>query len=155
MPKVGDKQPFVCGCQMKKTTGSSKDLSKQQCSLIAVKPWSLQDLFVIHSEQNFQRKLNFNPAIISVIDYEKHRGRSYQGLWWHLQAHWRMGSIPGKDVVLKNSLSWKLPYSTQYLITLGFFPFNFFLGYVYLSPILTMFPPPHWCSGSVLTTSWQ
>jgi len=39
----------------------------------------------------------------------------------------------------------------QYLITLGFFPFNFFLGYVYLSPILTMFPPPHWCSVSALS----
>jgi len=39
----------------------------------------------------------------------------------------------------------------QYLITLGFFPFNFFLGYVYLSPILTMFPPPHWCSVPALS----
>jgi len=39
----------------------------------------------------------------------------------------------------------------QYLITLGFFPFNFFLGYVYLSPILTMFPPPHWCSVTALS----
>ena len=47
-------------------TGSSKHLSKQQCSLIAVKPCSIQDLFVIHSEQKFQRKLYFNPAIISV-----------------------------------------------------------------------------------------
>jgi len=33
----------------------------------------------------------------------------------------------------------------QYLLTLAFFPFNIFLGYVYLSPILTLFPPPHWC----------
>jgi len=32
----------------------------------------------------------------------------------------------------------------QYLLTLAFFPFNIFLGYVYLSPILTLFPPPHW-----------
>ena len=33
----------------------------------------------------------------------------------------------------------------QYLITLIFFPFNIFLGYVLLSPILTLFTPPHWC----------
>jgi len=39
----------------------------------------------------------------------------------------------------------------QYLITLGFFPFNFFLGYVYLSPILTLFPPPHWCAVPALS----
>ena len=32
----------------------------------------------------------------------------------------------------------------QYVITFAFFPFNFFLGYIYLSPILTTFPPPHW-----------
>jgi len=34
----------------------------------------------------------------------------------------------------------------QYLITLAFFPFNIFLGYVYLSPILTLYTPPHWCA---------
>merc|ERR1712130_218202 len=39
----------------------------------------------------------------------------------------------------------------QYPITLGFFPFNFFLGYVYLSPILTLFPPPHWCAVPALS----
>jgi len=33
----------------------------------------------------------------------------------------------------------------QYLLTIAFFPFNIFLGYVYLSPILTLFTPPHWC----------
>lgn len=33
----------------------------------------------------------------------------------------------------------------QYLLTLIFFPFNIFLGYVLLSPILTLFTPPHWC----------
>jgi len=33
----------------------------------------------------------------------------------------------------------------QYTLTLIFFPFNIFLGYVYLSPILTLFTPPHWC----------
>ena len=42
-------------------------------------------------------------------------------------------------------------YDCQYLITLGFFPFNFFLGYVYLSPILTLFPPPHWCAVPALS----
>ena len=26
-----------------------------------------------------------------------------------------------------------------------FFLFNMFLGYVYLSPILTLATPPHWC----------
>ena len=33
----------------------------------------------------------------------------------------------------------------QYLLTIIFFPFNIFLGYVLLSPILTLFTPPHWC----------
>ena len=33
----------------------------------------------------------------------------------------------------------------QYILTLIFFPFNIFLGYVNLSPILTLFTPPHWC----------
>ena len=33
----------------------------------------------------------------------------------------------------------------QYMITLVFFLFNIFLGYVYLSPILTVYTPPHWC----------
>jgi len=33
----------------------------------------------------------------------------------------------------------------QYLLTVIFFPFNMFLGYVYLSPILVLFTPPHWC----------
>ena len=32
-----------------------------------------------------------------------------------------------------------------YLLVIIFFPFNIFLGYVYLSPILTVFTPPHWC----------
>ena len=35
-------------------------------------------------------------------------------------------------------------FSHKYLITLAFFPFNIFLGYVYLSPILTLYTPPHW-----------
>ena len=33
----------------------------------------------------------------------------------------------------------------QYLVALIFFPFNIFLGYVHLSPILILFTPPHWC----------
>ena len=32
----------------------------------------------------------------------------------------------------------------QLMITGALFPFNLFLGYVYLSPILTLFAPPHW-----------
>jgi hypothetical protein len=31
------------------------------------------------------------------------------------------------------------------MLTVFFFPFNLFLGYVYLSSILTNFTPPHWC----------
>ena len=34
----------------------------------------------------------------------------------------------------------------QYFTTLVFFLFNMFLGYVYYSPILTVFTPPHWCA---------
>lgn len=33
----------------------------------------------------------------------------------------------------------------QIMLTVFFFPFNLFLGYVYLSSILTNFTPPHWC----------
>jgi OCT family organic cation transporter-like MFS transporter 13 len=33
----------------------------------------------------------------------------------------------------------------QYVLTIMFFPFNIFLGYIYLSPILVLFTPPHWC----------
>jgi len=33
----------------------------------------------------------------------------------------------------------------QILLTLIFMPFNVFLGYTYLSPILTSYTPPHWC----------
>ena len=33
----------------------------------------------------------------------------------------------------------------QYMITIVNFLFNIFLGYVYLSPILTVYTPPHWC----------
>ena len=38
----------------------------------------------------------------------------------------------------------------QYMITAIFFPFNIFLGYVYLSPILVLHTPPHWCRVSGL-----
>ena len=34
----------------------------------------------------------------------------------------------------------------QYMITLVNFLFNIFLGYVYLSPILTVYTPPHFCN---------
>lgn len=33
----------------------------------------------------------------------------------------------------------------QYFITAVFFLFNIFLGYVYLSPIITLYTPPHFC----------
>ena len=33
----------------------------------------------------------------------------------------------------------------QYYSTLVFFLFNIFLGYVYLSPIITLYTPPHFC----------
>ena len=33
----------------------------------------------------------------------------------------------------------------QYFTTLVFFLFNMFLGYVYLSPIITLYTPPHSC----------
>ena len=34
----------------------------------------------------------------------------------------------------------------QFRITLVFLLFNIFLGYVYLSPILTVYTPPHFCN---------
>ena len=34
----------------------------------------------------------------------------------------------------------------QYMITIVNFLFNIFLGYVYLSPILTVYTPPHFCN---------
>ena len=46
------------------------------------------------------------------------------------------------DDILKHVGGWG-PF--QYLLVIIFFPFNIFLGYVYLSPILTLFTPPHWC----------
>ena len=33
----------------------------------------------------------------------------------------------------------------QYMLTLIYFPFNIFLGYILLSPILTLYTPDHWC----------
>jgi len=47
------------------------------------------------------------------------------------------------DDVLKHIGGWG-PF--QLMITGALFPFNLFLGYVYLSPILTLFAPPHWCN---------
>ena len=44
-------------------------------------------------------------------------------------------------------------FSYKYLITLAFFPFNIFLGYVYLSPILTLYTPPHWYGKVTLNLS--
>ena len=39
----------------------------------------------------------------------------------------------------------------QYKITLVTFLFNMFLGYVYYSPIITLYTPPHWCALPELT----
>ena len=52
-------------------------------------------------KKDFREKLCLDPPMISVINHEKQRGRSYQGLWWHLQVYWRMGSIPGKELLQK------------------------------------------------------
>ena len=63
-----------------------------------------------------------------------------------------MGAIPGKVFLLCVYATFNfIAIIPQYVITLGFFPFNFFLGYVYLSPILTLFPPPHWCAVPALS----
>jgi len=53
------------------------------------------------------------------------------------------GGLKDFDDMLKLVGGWG-PF--QYLLVIIFFPFNIFLGYVYLSPILTVFTPPHWCS---------
>jgi len=55
------------------------------------------------------------------------------------ESEWKMKDF---DDVLQHVGGWG-PF--QYLLVLIFFPFNIFLGYVYLSPILTVFTPPHWC----------
>ena len=52
------------------------------------------------------------------------------------------GGLKDFDDMLKLVGGWG-PF--QYLLVIIFFPFNIFLGYVYLSPILTVFTPPHWC----------
>ena len=54
----------------------------------------------------------------------------------------RGSEIKDFDDILKHVGGWG-PF--QYLLVIIFFPFNIFLGYVYLSPILTLFTPPHWC----------
>lgn len=41
----------------------------------------------------------------------------------------------------------------QVSLTLFFFPFNLFMGYVYLSSILINFAPPHWCKVDALMNS--
>ena len=54
------------------------------------------------------------------------------------------------DDILKHVGGWG-PF--QYLLVVIFFPFNIFLGYVYLSPILTLFTPPQ--SLTVWSTLWS
>ena len=46
------------------------------------------------------------------------------------------------DDILQKVGGWGL---FQYILVIAFFPFSIFLGYIYLSPILTLFTPPHWC----------
>ena len=43
----------------------------------------------------------------------------------------------------------------QYKVTVVNLLFNMFLGYVYYSPILTVFTPPHWCRVSQLANLSQ
>ena len=64
----------------------------------------------------------------------------YIGGWGPFQV---VGSTC-KPVTQKCMVQANYPFNLQYVITFAFFPFNFFLGYIYLSPILTTFPPPHW-----------
>ena len=52
-------------------------------------------------------------------------------------------SINDFDDILEHVGGWG---RFQYITTLVFFLFNIFLGYVYLSPILTLYTPPHWCA---------
>ena len=54
----------------------------------------------------------------------------------------RNKNIKDFDDILSHVGGWG-PF--QYCTTLVFFLFNIFLGYVYLSPILTVFTPPHSC----------
>ena len=60
----------------------------------------------------------------------------------------RERKIKDFDDILKYIGGWG-PF--QYMLTLIFFPFNIFLGYVYLAPVLTLFTPPHWCMVPQLT----
>ena len=88
--------------------------------------------------------------------WDQGRVSASQRFWRCAQAHWRMGPISGLGhwniQVVSNCSSYsknralKLNWSSllQYMITGALFPFNLFLGYVYLSPILTLFAPPHW-----------
>ena len=83
--------------------------------------------------------------------WDHRRVGASQRFWRCAQAHWRMGPISGLghwniQVVSNKNRALKLNWSSllQYMITGALFPFNLFLGYVYLSPILTLFAPPHW-----------
>ena len=78
-----------------------------------VSPETPKALLSYIPKKDFRKKLWCDPPMISVINHEKQRGRSYQGLWWHLQIYWRMGSIPGKKLLVKN-FSWNchIPRST-------------------------------------------
>ena len=51
-------------------------------------------------------------------------------------------SINDFDDILEHVGGWG---RFQYLTTLVFFLFNIFLGYVHLSPIITLYTPPHNC----------
>ena len=103
---------------------------------------SLQQLVTVTKEEKYGNSY-----------WEQRRVSASQRFWRCAQTHWRMGPISGLghwniQVVSSYSKNWalKLNWSSllQYMITGALFPFNLFLGYVYLSPILTLFAPPHW-----------
>ena len=54
-----------------------------------------------------------------------------------------MANIEDFDDILDHVGGWG---RFQYQITVVNLLFNMFLGYVYYSPILTVFTPPHWCA---------
>ena len=65
-------------------------------------------------------------------------------LFFQMSSETKIGSQQIKDFddILSHVGGWG-PF--QYYSTLVFFLFNIFLGYVYLSPILTLYTPPHTC----------
>jgi len=61
-----------------------------------------------------------------------------------------MKKVTDFDDMLEHCGSWG---RFQFLLMVIFFPFNLFLGYVYLSSILINYTPPHWCKVDALMNS--